>query len=103
MACVTWFVLANKHIHGIRSIFANRPLSLDGHIESQENKKLCFRTASLVQNSVRGLQCKNKGFYIPETQQGRRAIKVYDAANLSLDWPTVSFRNIVIIKFFLLL
>ena len=32
----------------------NRPLSLDGHVESQENKKLCFCTASLALN-VRSL------------------------------------------------
>ena len=29
----------------------NRPLSLGGHVESQENKKLCFCMASLVLNS----------------------------------------------------
>ena len=28
-------------------------------------------------NSVRGLPCKNKAFYSPETQHGRRVIKVY--------------------------
>ena len=27
-------------------------------------------------NSVRGLPCKNKAFYSPETQHGRRVIKV---------------------------
>ena len=28
-------------------------------------------------NSVRGLPCKNKAFYSPETQHGRRVIRVY--------------------------
>ena len=28
-------------------------------------------------NSVGGLPCKNKAFYSPETQHGRRVIKVY--------------------------
>ena len=32
----------------------NRPLSLGGHVESQENKKLCLCTASLAPNSCLG-------------------------------------------------
>ena len=28
-------------------------------------------------NSLRGLPCKNKAFYSPETQLGRRVIKVH--------------------------
>ena len=28
-------------------------------------------------NSVRGLPCKNKAFYSPETQHGHRVIRVY--------------------------
>ena len=56
---------------------ANRPLSLSGHVESRGNKKLCLRTASLGQNSVRRLPWKNEAFYSPETQHGRCVIKVY--------------------------
>ena len=57
----------------------NRPLSLRGHVESQENKKLCFCTVSLASElaSDRGLPCENKAFYSPETQHGRRVIRVY--------------------------
>ena len=35
----------------------NRPLSLGGHVESQENKKLCFCTASLALNLHLGEAC----------------------------------------------
>ena len=38
----------------------NRPLSLGGHVESQENKKLCFRTASLALISRLGEACRAK-------------------------------------------
>ena len=37
-----------------------RPLSLDGQVESQENKKLCFCTASLALNSRLGEACRAK-------------------------------------------
>ena len=53
---------------------SNRPLSHGGHVESQENKKLCFCTASLALNLR--LPCENKAFYSPETQHGRRVIRV---------------------------
>ena len=33
----------------------NRPFSLCGHVESQENRKLCFCTASLAQTRI---QCE---------------------------------------------
>ena len=39
---------------------SNRPLSLGGHVESQENKKLCFCTASLALNSRLGEACRAK-------------------------------------------
>ena len=56
----------------------NRPLSLSGHVESQENKKLCRCTASLALNSRLGEDCPAKqSYYSPETQHGRRVIKVY--------------------------
>ena len=45
---------------------------------SQENKKLRFCTASLALNSRVGeASRKNKAFYSPETQHGRRVRKVY--------------------------
>ena len=34
--------------------FSYRPFSLGGHVEPQENKKLCFCTASLALNSRLG-------------------------------------------------
>ena len=56
----------------------NRPLSHGGHVESQENKKALFlhgkpRTEVA---SGRGLPCENEAFYSPETQHGRRVIRV---------------------------
>ena len=38
----------------------NRPLSLGGHVESQENKKLYFCTASLALNSRLAEACPRK-------------------------------------------
>ena len=38
----------------------NRPLSLGGHVESQENKKLCFCMASLALNSRPGETCRDE-------------------------------------------
>ena len=46
--------------------WSDRPLSLGSHVESQENKKLCFCTASLALNS----HLNSKAFYSPETQHG---------------------------------
>ena len=44
----------------------NRPLSLDGHVESQENKKLCFCTVSLALNSRLAKACRAKTkFFFP--------------------------------------
>ena len=37
-----------------------RPLSLGGHVESQENKKLCFLTASLAQTRIQCEACRAK-------------------------------------------
>ena len=48
------------------------PSSLGGHVESQENKKLCVCTASLVLNSRLGEAGRAKTFYSPETQHDRR-------------------------------
>ena len=39
---------------------ANRPLTLGGHVTSQENRKHCFCTASLVLNSRLGEACRAK-------------------------------------------
>ena len=47
----------------------NRP-SLGGHVESQENEKLCFCAASLTLYSHEA--CRAKAFHSPETQHGRR-------------------------------
>ena len=38
----------------------DRPLSHGGHVESQENKKLCFCTASLALNSRLAEACRAK-------------------------------------------
>ena len=55
------------------------PSSLGGHVESQENRKLCFCTVSLALNSRLGEanRAKTKPFYSPETQHGHRVRKVY--------------------------
>ena len=47
-------------------LVSGRPLSLGSHVESQENKKLCFCMASLALNSRLGEAChaKKKKFYI---------------------------------------
>ena len=52
--------------------YVNSPLSIGGHVESQENKKLCFCTASLALNSRLAEACraKTKAFYSSETQDG---------------------------------
>ena len=46
-----------------RNFKLNRPLSHGGHVESQENKKLCFCTASLAVNSRLAEVCRAKAFY----------------------------------------
>ena len=56
---------------------ADRPFSLGDHVESQENKKLCFCTASLTLNSRLREASRAEAFYSPETQHGRRERKVY--------------------------
>ena len=38
----------------------DRPLSLGGHVESQENEKLCFCAASLALNSRMGEACSGR-------------------------------------------
>ena len=38
----------------------NRPLSHGGHVDSKDNKKLCFCTASLALNSCLGEVCHAK-------------------------------------------
>ena len=49
-----------------------------GHVESRENKKLCFCTANLALNSRVGEASRAKtAFYSPESQHGRRVRKVY--------------------------
>ena len=45
-----------KEIH----VLANRPFSLGGHVESQENKKVCFRTASLAHTRIQCKACRAK-------------------------------------------
>ena len=56
-----------------------RPLSLGGHVDSQETRKLCFCTASLAQTRIQceASRAKNKAFCSSETQHGCRARKVY--------------------------
>ena len=78
----------------MRLVGYNRPLSLGGHVESRGNKKLCFaRQASARRefSAVRGLSCKNKAFYSPETQHGRRVIKVYHLISSNLEWNNFFF------------
>ena len=52
--------------------YVKRPLSMGGHVESKENKKLCFCTASLALNSLlaEAFRAKTKAFYSSETQDG---------------------------------
>ena len=47
-----------------KSIYMNRPLSLGGHVESQDNKKLCFSMASLALNSRLGEACLRKTSFL---------------------------------------
>ena len=62
---------------------SNRPLSLGGHVESQQNKKLFLHGKPRTEfASGRGLPCENKAFYSPETQHDRRVIRVYQAPSL---------------------
>ena len=58
-------------------------LSHGGRVESQDNKKLCFCTASLSLNSRLAEACraKTKLFISPETQHGRRVISIYCAGS----------------------
>ena len=53
-----------------------RPLSLGGHVESRGFSHVKPRSDA---NSVRGLPCKNKVFYSPDIQHGRRVIKVFSS------------------------
>ena len=56
----------------------NRALSLGSHVESQENKKLCFCQQVCTEfTSGRGFPCKNKAFFSSKTQHGCRVTKVY--------------------------
>lgn len=55
-----------------------RPSSLGGHVESVENKKPWFCTASLALKACLGEAYLAKTeLFIPETQHGRRLTKVY--------------------------
>ena len=51
---------------------SNGPLPLGGHVESQENKKLCFCTASLALNSRVGeaSRAKTKLFILLRLNMG---------------------------------
>ena len=59
LALWTWLLSVNLEQNSIQELnnnvyhrlSHNRPFSLGGHVESQEDKKLCFCTASLALNS----------------------------------------------------
>ena len=50
----------NQETNARKRLLNNRPLSLGGHVESQENKKLCFRTAGLGQTRIQCETCRAK-------------------------------------------
>ena len=54
------FERANMDKTDIPMGLSHRPLSLGGHVESQKNKKLCFRTASLAQTRIQCEACRAK-------------------------------------------
>ena len=54
----------------------NRPISPGSHVESQENKKLCFYTASLTVNSHLGEAC-HASFLFSWDSTWPRVTKVY--------------------------
>ena len=66
----TWFVMKNHKLSHSNIVFQltllNRHLSLGGHVEFQENEKLCFRTASLgeVQVQCEAYRAKRKLFIL---------------------------------------
>ena len=51
----------------LNALEGHRPLLLGGHVESQEDKKLCFCTASLAQTRIQCEACraKTKLFILP--------------------------------------
>ena len=53
----------------------NRPLSRGGMLISEA--LFLHGKPRPDANSVRGLPCKNKAFYSPETQHGRQVTKIY--------------------------
>ena len=63
---------------GIEVSLVNSLLSLGGHVESPENKKLYFLQGQPCTEfaSGGGLPRKNKAFHSPETQHGLRVIRV---------------------------
>ena len=74
------------------SVVISRPLSHGGHVESQENKKLCFCTASLALNSrlAEGCRAKTK-LFIPSrfnmaTEDQGRVVRKPINANPRLDF-----------------
>ena len=50
--------MGNRRVHFTPFCWGNRPLSLGDHVESQENKKLCFCMASLALNLRLGDACR---------------------------------------------
>ena len=52
--------VAKKHRYGCPNQQFNRPLSLGGHVESQENKKLSFCRANLALNLCLAEACYAK-------------------------------------------
>ena len=64
-----WAKTHSLQIHPPRGsvwLFFNKPLSFGGHVESQENKKLCFCTANLALNSRLAEACRTKtNLFIP--------------------------------------
>ena len=57
---MNFLLIFNKLINLNTFKLTNRPLSHGGHVESQENKKLCFCTASLALNSRLAEACRAK-------------------------------------------
>ena len=61
-----------------------RPFSLGGHVESQENKKLCFCTASLTLNSRLG-----------EANRAKTKLFILLRLKMAAEWERSIFKYVV--------
>ena len=70
-------------INSTDEVTSDRPFSLGGHVESQENKKLCFCTASLALNSR-----------LSEATRAKTKIFIHLRLNMAAEWERSIYANL---------